>query len=100
MNFTEATNDEIGGTCLQGVIDIPYHALVKMFGEPHSQGDGYKTDAEWCIKFEDGTVATIYNYKDGKNYEGDEGLETEDIDEWHIGGHDRKVLELVMEVIG
>lgn len=47
-----------------------------------------KTSAEWIIKFNDdnGTCATIYDYKVSKKYLGPEGLDVEEIDDWHIGG--------------
>jgi hypothetical protein len=69
MNFQTHNDIDIdpSGTCLQGYIVKYYDQLVDLLGEPTS-GDGYKVDAEWLIKFDDGTVATIYNYKDGINY--------------------------------
>jgi hypothetical protein len=64
-----------------------YSQLVSKFGEPSNSFDNYKSDAEWQIEFEDGTVATIYNWKDGFNYCGEEeGLPISSITEWHIGG--------------
>lgn len=90
---THATDPSIqvlfNGTCLQGNIDASYEDLVDLFGQP-TNGDNYKVDAEWYIKFSDGTIASIYNWKDGKNYNGDEGMETEQIRDWHIGGFDKK----------
>ena len=72
------------GTSLAGSIDTTYKKLVKLLGEPNTENDGYKTDAEWIIEI-NGKILTIYNYKDGKNYNEEEGLETEDITDWHIG---------------
>lgn len=95
MDYKVNTNDiDANGTCLQGGIDISYAELVKKLGEP-TNGDGYKVDAEWEIKFGDGTVATIYNYKDGKNYNGKEGLDVEEIRDWHIGGNKKDAVEKV-----
>lgn len=82
-----ATNNRslVIGTSLQGEVDISYNDLIKLFGQPH-EGDGYKVDAEWIIETPFG-VATIYNYKTGKNYLGpDEGADVKDIRDWHIGG--------------
>lgn len=47
----------------------------------------HKTDAEWEIEM-NGKVMTIYNYKDGKNYNGRNGLPVSKITEWHIGSAD------------
>lgn len=86
-------------TSLQGYIDISYDELIEKIGPPSDNYDDYKSDAEWQIEFEDGTVATIYNYKDGKNYCGNNGLETKDIRDWHIGGHDKKIVEMVKKIL-
>lgn len=86
MQF-ENGNFDINMSCLQGYVNTTYADLVACFGEPVASYDDYKCDAEWNIKFADGVVVTIYNYKDGKNYCGEDGLAVEDITDWHIGGH-------------
>jgi hypothetical protein len=83
---------------LQGELDISYAELVKTFGIP-MVWDDYKTDAEWKVCFEDGTRATIYNYKNGKNYCGAEGQEVQDITDWNIGGFNEKAVERVKEAL-
>lgn len=83
------TEININGTCLQGEVEATYAELCDLFGS-HHDGDGYKVDAEWYVQFSDGTVATIYNWKNGKNYEGENGLPLEQIDSWHIGGNSAK----------
>jgi hypothetical protein len=88
---------DISGTSLQGGIDTTYKMLCKMFGIPED-GDGYKTDAEWVLTTPFG-VGTIYNYKDGKAYLGDEGLDTEDITDWHIGGHNNETAIIIQTAI-
>jgi len=85
-------------TSLQGYVDTTYKKLVDAFGEP-TGNDGYKTDAEWDLVFEDGTVASIYNYKDGKNYNGDDGVDVENITDWHIGGYNKLAVERVTELL-
>jgi len=83
------TDININGTCLQGEVEATYAELCDLFGS-HHDGDGYKVDAEWYVKFDDGTIATIYNWKNGKNYEGENGLSLEQIDNWHVGGDSAK----------
>jgi hypothetical protein len=97
MKFKTHNDKKIStcGTCLQEEIYVHYFQLKKVFGKP-SIGDQYKTDAEWDIEFEDGTVATIYNYKDGINYLGKRhGTPKSRITNWHIGGHTKKACEKV-----
>jgi hypothetical protein len=75
MKFTTDANRN--GTCLQGYITAYFHQLVEVFGEPELGGD--KTTAEWALTFEDGTIATIYDWKEYATPMGEY--------RWHIGGH-------------
>jgi len=79
-------NAEWESTHLVGAIDCSYKQLVNLLGKPNSLGDDYKTDAEWELEI-NGKVVTIYNYKDGKNYCGKDGLATSKLRDWHIGGN-------------
>ena len=85
--YTHNSKQDINpmGTHFISDFDITYNELVDILGEP-TLGDDYKCDAEWYIEFEDGVIITIYNYKNGKNYLGEEGLFKENITDWHIGG--------------
>ncbi len=90
----------VSGTCLQGYVDVSYARLVEVFGPPgRAVSDGYKIDAVWVLEFADGTVATIYNYKDGPNYMGDDGTPVTSIRDWHIGGHEKRTVELVTQLL-
>jgi len=86
------------GTGLKGYVKASYEALVNTFGEPDiingSYMTGYKVDAEWIMGTKFGAV-TIYNYKDGKNYKGEKGLDIADITDWHIGGFDARVVGVI-----
>ena len=94
MEKTELT----GGTYLRGHIKAPYEKLLEVFGEPHlKNGDDLKTDVEWAFKFADGTVATLYNWKNGKNYCGDEGLYLHEMYEWNVGGNSKKAVSKLLE---
>ena len=93
----EAT-ENIYGTSLQGYIKASYEQLLKAFGPPNPNlCDKYKTDVEWAFEFADGTVATLYNWKNGKNYCGKEGLELNDIYEWNVGGRSEKAVSRLLE---
>lgn len=100
MKFkTHNDNIPFVGGCLQGYICAKYNDLKKLFGKP-TDGDGYKVDAEWSILFEDGTSATIYNYKNGKNYNGENGTPKTKITEWNIGGNNSKAVENIVDLLG
>ena len=104
MNYTVNSPDFWNSekwTSLQGYINITYKELKDKLGLPAKEFDDYKSDAEWHITFEDGTRATIYNYKDGINYCGRaEGTPKTKITEWHVGGEDKNALELVNRLFG
>lgn len=86
------------GTSLVDELDVSYQKLIKTFGKPNSKGDNYKVDAEWVV-FTPSGVATIYNYKTGKNYLGKEGKKTEDIRDWHIGGKSKEVVKWIKKAL-
>ncbi len=83
MKIETATSKEAEGTGLRGYVKTTYDQLVRTFGEP-GKGDQYKTDAEWIVRI-NGTIATIYNWKNGPSYTGPSNP-VEDITEWNIGG--------------
>lgn len=83
MKFTK--DADVNGTSLQGYMPAYLHQLIEVFGEPEGGGD--KTTVEWCLEFEDGTVATIYDWKE---YETPTGLY-----HWHIGGRNQKAVDRV-----
>jgi hypothetical protein len=85
MKFT--TEADANGTCLQGHMPAYLHQLIEVFGEPESGGD--KTTVEWCLAFEDGTVATIYDWKE---YDTPTGLY-----HWHIGGRSNLAVARVQQ---
>lgn len=99
MKFQHVT-DHAGGTCLQGRITTTYQKLVHRFGEPTCEGDAYKVQAEWCLRFEDGTVATIYDWKEGDAYCGPgQGRPAQAVTDWHIGGHNDNAVRRVREFL-
>ena len=100
FNFTTHNTDEINinGTSLKGYINCSFRELTRAFGDPHNS-DKYKSDAGWDIEFADGLVATIYNWKDGKNYCGNEGADVFDIIEWNVGGNVKDVVERIRYIL-
>jgi hypothetical protein len=96
MTFTTHNDEPIdtNGTHLQGYIACNYNQLVDLFGAPVPEqiNAGYKVDWEWNIEFSDGTIATIYNWKNGPNYCGSSGLHATLITKWHVGGFSKQAL--------
>lgn len=88
---------DIDGTCLQGQIAANYDDLVRAFGPPMA-GDDYKTDAEWVVRVNE-TTATIYNWKNGRSYLGADGIPTEQITCWNIGGRSHEAVRLVERLL-
>lgn len=86
VNHTHRNSNIYIGTFLQGYLNARYEDLVRAFGEPKQQ-DGYKVQVQWVLKFSDGTVATIYDWK--------EGCPPKYVREWHIGGFNKKAVNHV-----
>lgn len=83
-------------------IDAPYEVLVQAFGDDGtiSPRDDSKSMAEWDVETPFGEVE-VYDYKIGKCYDADDGLEREDITDWHVNGSTEGihyVLDLVKAV--
>jgi hypothetical protein len=99
MTIKFKTNAAFENSWLQGEVKITYAELVEIFGRENNTGDDYKVQAEWSIKFADGIYATIYDWKEGKNYCGDDGISKEQVTNWHIGGTTKASVTHVMEII-
>jgi hypothetical protein len=98
MKFKEATDWQ--SSWLQGEIDVTYAQLVSVFGPEHCKSDDYKVQAEWALKFEDGTYSTIYDYKQGDAYNGvGRGIPKEKVTNWHIGGSKPVAVTRVVETL-
>lgn len=98
LSFTQGTVDDIHMTCLQGEVFTTRRKIQEAFGEPTStetSGDG-KVTTEWILVFDDGEVATIYDWK---RY--DLGApEMDEVEDWHIGGKSHEVVNRVLELLG
>ena len=76
---------EMTGTSLKGYIETTYEQLEGVLGEPvygPNESDADKITCEWVITFQDGTVATVYDWKVGET--------PMDLYSWHIGGNNNK----------
>lgn len=83
MEFELIDTNDIIGTSKQGyTTDICRAELEEIFGTPKEFDAHDKTTTEWDIRFADGTIGTIYDWK--RDCEPDF---YEDF-EWNIGGND------------
>jgi hypothetical protein len=82
---------DTNGTSLQGYMTTTRRELTETFGEPLSYGEGDKVTIEWCLRFEDGTIATIYDWK---RYEAGEPA-MDEIFEYNIGGNNSNAVNAV-----
>ena len=91
MKFTNNAN--MNFSSLKGEFPITYAELVEIFGPPKHgpNADLDKTTCEWALTFEDGTCASIYDYKTPFTPMGEY--------EWHIGGFDAKAYTHVVDTI-
>ena len=80
------------GTSLRGYVRTTHKILTKLLGEPLKGSSDGKTTCEWILEFEDGTVATIYDWKQKET--------PKDYFYWSVGGHTHKALECIKQVTG
>ena len=76
----------INGTSFHDVtIKTSINQLIKVLGEPSIQDNTGedKVNVEWEVITDDGTVGTIYDWKEYRRLDGD------DLVEFHIGGHNK-----------
>lgn len=80
----------IDGTFLVGSIQAQRRHLVAAFGEPIAEGDESRINFEWRLQFDDGLVATIYDWKVAPS-------ELDDVVIWRIGGRSVHAIARVHE---
>ena len=100
MNYTTHNTHDvtISHSHLQGHITCPFSLLITLFGQPEA-GDGETSDAQWSIEFDDGVIATLYNWKNGISYGGRLAPQVEQITKWNIGGFDIAAVDHVKNIL-
>jgi hypothetical protein len=87
----------IAGTSRKGHMIASRKKLIETFGEPclFEPSTMEKVQIEWCLQFGDGTVATVYDWKQyGHIPDQDEEVQ------WNIGGRSRDAVEHVLDAVG
>lgn len=97
-NYMVHSDFNASGTSLVGTIEADYYTLVELFGEPTwtDTSSQEKVNYEWVIQFDNGTLATIYNWKD---YDGGRYASQAPNYEWHVGGFNKAAEWSVREVL-
>ena len=82
----KATNKSLDGTSFHGnTISATLADLMNVLGAPHGIGEqNDKVQNEWELELEDGTVFSVYDWKEYRRYSDTETIE------WHIGGRSQK----------
>lgn len=80
---------DVRGTFLQGTLQATRQQLVTAFGEPLNVARVTLND--WHIQFEDGAVATIYDWKNTPAGDAE-------VYAWRIGGKSREDVERVHQI--
>jgi hypothetical protein len=88
---TNVSADRANGSCLQGYIETTYDNIVEHLGAPVWTRGG-KTNAQWIVEFEDGLIATLYDWKLNACPKG--------LYKWHVGGHKGDVVSRLAGVLG
>ena len=80
------TNKSLDGTSFHGAtFSATLADLQVILGAPNSNGDHHdKVQNEWELELEDGTVFSVYDWKEYRRYTDKETIE------WHIGGMNQK----------
>jgi hypothetical protein len=91
MKFTNNADGNM--TSYKGEVRITYAELTEIFGAPdHGPNDlGDKVTCNWELQFEDGTIATIYDWKMNDTPMGEYM--------WHIGGHSMTAVDRVIDCV-
>ena len=84
------------GTSLQGYVEATRSFLELLLGEPTEYGSEDKVTTEWAVEFDNGVIATIYDWK---RYEMGKP-EMDEVIEWHIGGNGNEAVYQVCELLG
>lgn len=79
------------GTSFQGYVQTTFAKIVEVFGKSEGKSGDDKAHAEWGIVFDDGKVATIYDYNEPKIPKA--------LYKWHIGGNNDAIVERVAHML-
>ena len=87
--FKQTTQSPIGTSFHDTIINASVNDLTKVLGEPQYDANHGtdKINFEWMMELNDGSVFTVYDYKEYRV------LDKREIIEWHVGGLNGLVTE-------
>jgi len=95
LNRNVVLNKMVGTHFFASIKGLFFNQLTELFGKPiENETENTDTRYQWLIEFEDGLLATIYDWK--VDYEKN-SVWTQPI-EWHIGGHDPRVMDRIYKI--
>jgi hypothetical protein len=88
---------KVGGTSLRGYVSASRKKLIETFGEPclFQPSTLDKVQIEWCLQFGDGTVATVYDWKQYGHIPPED-----EVVQWNVGGFSGFALDQVKDALG
>lgn len=90
MKWTRGNLEKISGSFYVGQIDLSFLDIVRKLGPASAKSPDGKVKARWIIKFEDGTIASLYDWKSGTSIK--------DLSNWRIGGHSYLAMYYVYQI--
>ena len=94
---------ELFGSCYQASLRGKFEDIIQIFGWPCYIGDDASDDrkvfVEWVLEFPSEQICTIYNYKNGYNYMGENGISVFDMEYWSVGGHNYEVINELKRIL-
>lgn len=90
------TNADARGTSPQQYVKGSYADLVRVFGEPNSDVDGYEVSTEWVLRnTQTNEVVTLYDYKATNLYDHDypsvAEFRAQPYYAWHVGAKSKEI---------
>jgi len=82
----------IDGTHFQGEFSSSFQKIKSLFGDPILSVPGDKTQAEWRIQFDELVRDMNHDWKEW-------GTSYENVENWHVGGYNRKAFDAVKSML-
>jgi len=92
VGYKPATPADTEDCIFQGYVYSSMKQLTELFGEPTLYPKTSRVKSEWCVKFDDGNLATVYDYEEAFLPTGPY--------EYHIAGSTPKAADYIKKIVG